>query len=159
MSVSSTTYIGPYIKVYNPITQDIKIYNGCKMPKCVNYNKHVVSKFCPECGQGTSNVSVPTTTRVQFDVYEAFDDNLCEVFGEYKPDELKDYLIFHSNIKGFGASFESSNDTFLFNISRADINTVVFKFIAKFKNEIAKLHKIFGSDNVEIKYGVLNNIS
>lgn len=157
MSTDYNTYVGPYIKVYNPKKPSTKEYHSCTNKKCKNYEVELSSKFCDKCGDKIQLIKVPSSEAIDFNVYEKCNEVIAEVMCEYKPDELKEYNIYISNNrdKYDNSVFDPKYETYAINADAISLKDNLDKFSDAFKFEIQKLKSVFGNSNVEIKWGVL----
>lgn len=157
MSTDYNTYVGPYIKVYNPKKPSTKEYHSCTNKKCKNYEVELSSKFCDKCGDKIQLIKVPSSEAIDFDVYEKCNEVIAEVMCEYKPDELKEYNIYISNNRNKynNSIYDPKYETYAINATVNSLTEDIYKFWMAFDKEIVKLKYVFGDDNVEIKWGVL----
>ena len=154
MSIGHNTYVGPYIKVYNPETNSTKIVNGCAWNKCQQHGIPSSSNYCPICGNPIIEIEVPIKKKIYINVHTELDDKLCNPYIEHSPENLKDYDIYIPNIKGYGEHFDNQSQIYEYEILEHSLSQVC-NFNISLENEILKLKVKFGTDNVNTKYGVL----
>jgi len=156
MSIDYNTHVGPYIQVYNPKKPSTKEYHSCPDKKCFNYGSELSNKFCPNCGRAIILVTFPCTAATDFDIYEEkMDNDLSEIVTEWKPDGMESCMLFVSNRKGFGKSYDARSDCYVSECNETTVVADVQRFITTFGKQIVRLKEVFGEKNVQIKWGVI----
>jgi len=153
MSVQYHSYVGPYIKVNNPEKESTEKYHGCPKRTCGKYRHRISDQFCANCGTKIELVEVPCKSRIKFDVYEEFDENLAEIGSHYC---ITDTEIFISNKETLGAGrildCESCTEI---PFDESVIGTETRKMENDFSKEITRLKEVFGEQNVSVLWGVV----
>ena len=148
MSVDYNKMVGAYAKVYNPLTEKESFIYACVNEKCVDKGKKCSSDFCPRCGKEISKKKVMIYERIEFDCEEALNDKMYRVM---KDDE---YYYYISNISADNDGF-LEEDAFENEITPEQITSGLAKLNKNRSKEISKLKKVFGEENVKVKWGVL----
>lgn len=156
----NTTYLGFYIKIYNPAKPIDHQILTCSNIDCVKYEEGNAydcyrGNFCSRCGSPIKDRTIQRVAQPKFDDYKEFKDRMIQAFTEHKPENLKDYNFFIPNQDGFGKLLETY-ETFELPIRSEDIRNDIFAFIRAFKHEIDRLIEVFGDNNVRTGYGILN---
>lgn len=149
MSVSYSVYVGPYLEAPNPEKPSMEQFNGCVNDKCKNEHRRSSDIFCPQCGKKCGTVSVTSTSRIDFDVYEECDERLSKVSNEDMPSDL---AIFEPNKGKFGRRF-SAYDSSIVELNETIIADEVSRFKSFFTKDIARIKEVFGKATV--KWGVV----
>jgi len=158
MSTSYNTYVGPYIKIYNPELYTTIVIKGCAWNKCEKYKILSHSNYCSMCGNPIIEVEVPSITKkIKLNVYTELNEKLYNPYTEYSPKHLKDYDIYIPNIKGYG--YHPTDETYEFEMIDGDIHNVLCNFNMSMEDEIIILKKKFGIPNVKTQYGVLGYLT
>lgn len=153
MSISYSVYIGPYLEAPNPEKPSMEQFNGCLNDKCRNGHKRSSDVFCPCCGKKCGTVSIPSTSRIDFDVYAECDGRLSDVFcGEYLPPSKKDYVYFQPNTGKFGQRFSAYDASIVEFNERIPVDEVS-RFNSFFAKDIARIKKVFG--DAKVKWGAI----
>lgn len=153
MGINYNTFVGPYIEVYNPMKDTVEEYHTCPNKKCKNHGAYIGDGYCSKCGRSIERQTRPSKNKIEFDCYEELESNsLYEVLTEYKPDGKIDCQYFIDGSIGISMDGYHSNVS---EISSESIVEQLDKINKKLKNDICKLQKVFGKDNVKIKWGVL----
>lgn len=150
MSVSYKVYIGPYIEVRVPKTDKVK---ACPASDCKLYGKKSWQRFCPECGSKVEMVSVLPKEISDFDMYNETNGSLTEVILEdLNPGDVR-YFI--PNIVGYGLVRELFENT-VSEILVSDIVSNLDAFLKSFAKPLEKIFRVFGKENVIVKWGVVS---
>lgn len=147
MGVSYTVYLGPYIEAPNPLKPSKREFHGC--PKHMTPSS---DKFCSKCGEPIKLLSVPSKGRVEFNVYEEFDDSLAELHEECRPSEKQDVAIFQPNKGKFGLRFRAY-DAEVVPLNETVILDEVNRMKSTYAKEIERIKEVFGS--AEVKWGAI----
>lgn len=158
MSTQYNVYVGPYIQVYNPSkTPSGPQYYRCENPNCVKYNIKSSNKYCSNCGS-LIVLSPPSMERIEFDVYNEFNESLSEIDSERSN---KNYQYFISNISPINIGNRYSSDceceitSFQENVIADDLKLMSDTY----KKEIAKLKEVFGDDDAVVRWGIITYYS
>jgi hypothetical protein len=156
MGVDYKVYVGPYIVVHNPPQDSMEEYHSCPNEKCSLHKISVSNGFCPKCGTTIGTLVRPCQKRIEFEWWEEFDGRLSEAFPEYKPDGGDDNQYFIPNMDNdvgihLDAKYSGSENV----INTKTLTSDNKRFIDGKKKEIRKLKKVFGKNNVTVKWGVL----
>jgi hypothetical protein len=147
MGTSYTVYLGPYIEAPNPLKASKREFHGC--PKHMTPSS---AKFCTECGTAIKLLSVPSTSRADFNTYKEFNDSLWELGDDDRPSEKADSAIFAPNKGKFGFRFRAY-DAEIVPLNETIIVGDVSRFTTVFAKEIARIKEVFGS--AEVKWGAI----
>lgn len=161
MSVSYHTFVGPYIKVFNPLCSKEEEYKTCFNKTCKNFKKVLNSKYCPDCGQDVAtDTRMGKSSRIDFDFYKEFPkNNMMSVVIDH--DSNTDYLYFVSDVVdkegklGYWLETEGEEKVILFNTPLKQVG----EFSRVFDKELETLQKIFGIENVCVWWGVLTYVN
>ena len=157
MSVSYYWYIGPYIKVYNPLKQSTEKFHSCTNPKCENYEERISDQYCSKCGTKIGIVEVPCNTRIDFDVYYEFKDEQLAEINRYDSSGDKDNIYYISNKKNLGAGRKlDCNDCEEISFDSDIIESELRVMKKDFVKEIVRLKEIFGEENVNVLWGAIS---
>lgn len=154
MSVDYNTYVGPYIKVHNPMKDSIEKYHTCTNKKCRNFEKEISSEYCSECGKKIKLTSRSCYKRIDFDEGEECEGRIAEALSEFKPDELKDHQFYIPNIGKIGLHLDA-NYTSVNPLEYQKPLMEVNHFQMSFSKPISRLKEVFGKNAVFIEWGVL----
>ena len=160
MGVSYHVYIGPYIHVSGGKEETIvKVDRLCVKHPGIKQDKN---KFCSECG--TEIINVDREERKTYTPSEYFHRNADEdVFDRlWSPERMDNTFIPNREvpdsirIDSYGGGFPSSLD-----LSDANhiMSTQKSWFFQEHKNELNLLTKMFGEENVSVKWGVVSYYS
>lgn len=154
MSTDYFIYIGPFIKVHNPIQSLTKKIRGCPVHKKEIYHKE--QNFCDKCGEPIKLIDIRYNGRNRFDICENFkEERLSEWFGEYKPDGMSDYQFFVPNVGKIGICFNAKDSVNVLEIQSNEPTEKVLAFDLEFRDEIVILREIFSDKKVILCFGVL----
>lgn len=157
MGVDITTYVGPYIEVYNPETPSTEEYYSCTNSKCKQHKRGLSSKFCPDCGKSVGIIKIPSKEKIN--IWEFIDEKLegtlQPVMTEYKPNKNYEFLVPNEEILKRDTTFDAKQETYIVEIDSSQISEEAFKMCNKFRKEIDILKEKFGNDSVTIKWGVI----
>lgn len=154
MSVDYNTYVGPYVKVHNPLKDFIEKYHTCTNKKCRNFEKEISSEYCSECGKKIGLLERLCRKRIDFDECDEFEGRIAEALPEFKPDELKDYQFYIPNIGKIGLHLDAKY-TSVNPLENQKPLMEVNHFQMSFTKQIARIKKVFGKDAVTIEWGIL----
>ena len=146
MSVDYTKMVGAYAKVYNPLTEKESFIYACVNEKCMDNGKKCPSNFCPRCGKEIGKKKVMISERIEFDCYKELDEKM------YRAMKDDDYCYYVSNISTEDDHLEDISEN---EITPEQIASGLAKFNENRSREISKLKKVFGEENVKVKWGVL----
>jgi ribosomal protein L32 len=156
MSCNYHVFLGPYLEVHNPIRKTTEKIRSCANEKCKRHKKQLSdssAQFCPSCGEKIRHVDIPCEGRKEFNIYDEFKkERLTELSFEGMPDECENYMYFHSNLR------DCAGRTFYDNTMMLPMNETtplkeIAEFTARFGDEIQHITKIFGAENVKIRWG------
>lgn len=159
MGVSYHVYIGPYIHVSGGKEETIvKVDRLCVKHPGIKQEKN---KFCSECG--TEIINVDREERKTYTPSEYFHRNADEDVFEriWSPENMNNTFMSGRrvpdsiNIDSYGGDFPSAYDL-------SDANCIMSQvswFFQEHKEDICLLRKMFGEENVSIKWGVVSYYS
>lgn len=153
MGISYSSYVGPYIKAYNPLKDSNETHYTCSNEKCLNFKKDMSSEYCPKCGNKICLAERTCETKIDFDVWQ-ISNRLNEVIIEYKPDGFEDFDFFIPIVSNLGLHFDCKY-TSVSPIEGAVPGMEINNLKLKFKSEINDIEAVFGKDAVTIEWGVL----
>ena len=164
MGLDYTVYVGPYVKCINPLVDVEEKYRACTNPVCKSFKKQTSeSGFCKDCGQpiGTITRTKKKAKVSAWELREQINERLANVNTEYPWDELKrpdaEVDIWISNINGKGGDrFDPKSESKYFDLTNFDIGREMETFGIDFHKEIGQLVAAYGSENIEIRWGVFN---
>lgn len=109
MSSSYHIYVGPYVKVTRPCETKSHGVMTCPKESCMQFQKRVTSKCCPECGTPIKQIMVPRVRYV--DTHELMLEHLHDedLFRTIYLDEKTELCI--PNRRDQGGLTLSENDT------------------------------------------------
>lgn len=154
MGIDYKAYVGPYIKVYNPLKNSVGKYHTCVNPKCSNHKKEVSSEYCEKCGKKIGLLERDCQERIDFEYWDEFDGIIAEAIPEFKPDEIENYRFFIPNTGKIGLHLDAK----YVSVNPIDCGKPIMdvnNFQLSFKKQIARIKKVFGKDAVTIEWGVL----
>ncbi len=111
-------------------------------------------QFCPKCGSEIGLIAVPAKERIEFDIYDEFDDRLNEIAQHYGDMDEEIYISNKNNL-GSGKDYESYERNII-QIFPDEIPGALEKMKTDFEKEISRLKEVFGENNVNIQFGVIN---
>jgi len=154
MGVSYSVYLGPFIEAPNPKKVCPREFHSCPTKKCRHHKNEMSEKFCPECGTAITLITVQSVKRVSddFDVYEEFDDRLCDVHSDNLPPEKQDSAIFNPNQGKFGQRFEAY-DSNIIAYNETMIADEISRFKTYFAKDIDRIKEVFG--NAAVQWGAV----
>ena len=152
MGVSYYVYIGPYIQAPNPEKVHPHEFHSCSNKACRNHTREMSSKFCDKCGTPIALLTVQSTKRIDFDVWEQCGDRLEDVYVSYLPPDKRDFAIFLPNQGKFGNRLEAHDSTVL-ELNETIMIDEVNRFEVYFQKDIARIAEVFGKS--EVKWGVV----
>lgn len=159
MGVSYNVYIGPYIHVSgNKEETIVKVDRLCVKHPGIKQEKN---KFCSECG--SEIVNVDREERKTYTPSEYFHRNADENVFEriWSPEHMDNTFMSRRrvpdsiHIDSYGGDFPSAYDL----SDDSHIMSQVSWFFQEHKNELDLLRKMFGEENVSIKWGVVSYYS
>ena len=158
MGVSYYTYVGPYVKVYNPEKASKKEYHSCPNHGCSNNKKPMSDAYCSKCGTKIERLTFYIQDRTRFDANSEFaDGTLRDVYSDFDDhnymhfvdDGQRDLLHLLMNI---------NNGDFVSDLTDKNPATEVEEFKEIRRKEIARLKEVFGEENVSVRWGVINYV-
>jgi len=174
MGVDSNHYVGPFFKCHCPVTKVPKSYPACVTEGC--RLRHLAlngtAKFCNECGKalGTIEKGFEKVRAVRdFDVMEATGERLYAPGSNYGPLEKTEDSETHcyiSNVYIKNPILRDGNKEPKYNVEEGDS---IYSFGPNwtpeadknflrdnFAKEYALLSNLYGDENVEVCWGILN---
>lgn len=155
MGLYLSVHIGPYIEVKKTITRD----SSETIRICPNHpnNVEIYSSYCPTCGTKIETVIKPITKTVSAwdTIFEDDDfvDNLHAM--PYNGNILLPNKYAPQNIK-----FDNDGDNCIDLTDIKSIQQIQMDWMnSQFKKEISYLEKIFGKENINIKWGIISYYS
>lgn len=166
MSLDYSVYVGPYVECKIGMKKSLKKTRVCPNTKCLIRNSNPNTKFCPDCGFGI----VETTEEIEveevclWDIREALHDTLIFPFGDSARDVMIKkrchvYIPNVSYLEDRKHSFDPKYELRWSSFKPEDIDEEINLFLVRFKNEMLVLNKNYGAENIEVKWGVVNDIS
>jgi hypothetical protein len=153
MGIDYNVYVGPYIKVYNPLKDSVEKYHSCVNAKCSNHKEEVSSEYCCDCGKKIKLVERSCQIRIDFDSWDECDGDILEAMFGRSPDE--DYQFFIPNTGEIGLDLNVERETSVNEIDVGKPKMDINNFQLQFKKHINHIKKVFGNTNVSIQWGVL----
>jgi hypothetical protein len=171
MGMRHSLHIGPYIRCSTKTKARTEERLVCS--KQAEHAKDFDSKkfkFCPVCGAEAKKVTVETGSKVNEvdyeDVVDAIgEDVLCEFNGEYADEGVVLYVGNQNRGKerDYRAGGYDSECGEILTGNATDMAKLIKKEIehlsTSYAEEIAKLRTLYGSENVEVRWGALGEIS
>jgi hypothetical protein len=158
MSVDINTYVGPYLKVYNPKKDSYEKYNSCSDKKCPKYKEEINANFCPHCGAKIKTISIPSKEKISmWEVLENLGETLSEAMTEYKPDKMDDYTFVIPNTYFLKrkTNFNGDREAYIVTCYGEMVTQEALLFDKQFRKEITVIREKFGDINVNLEWGVL----
>lgn len=150
-------YIGPILRLNNPIIKKDTLVYGCQQCKKIVYHPDIDHKFCMKCGTALNNFSMGhDVRRYELDIATLTDNFFLSVqqnivIDTFNPSDQYEFLI--SNREGVGCSFEPGCDTDI--IIRLDFYNNSY-FPIGFDEYIKKLETIISKENIEVFTGIIS---
>lgn len=147
--------LGPYLQVKSKkdIVNQEQVLT-CSDTNCKNHQKNIQikSKFCPDCGAGTSIkeysiVYKASADSVASDEYELFEDKL------YSP-EYQDNILIPNQYSPSKIRIDSDGSGAI-NLMEVDFQKDIDWFKNKYQEQIERIIEVFGKSEVEIKFGIV----
>lgn len=152
MGIDYNTFVGPYIEVYNPEKDTTVKFPTCRNVNCVQHGTELSGIYCSRCGKLIDLATRISKERIEFDWYTSLGEkNICGITVENKSDN--EYFI--SNKNDIAGIYMDGRYPSVEEIEIKNIQIQIKNFKKMASVEIKKLEKIFGKDNVKIKWGVL----
>jgi len=154
MGTYQTLTIGPYIQILGKLKKSVtKIKRKCpNHPKIKQPN----AKFCRECATMIEN----------FEYEEMEDINIYNILFEADVDEddlnsppfIRDILVSNEHVPGALNIEEGGGVTELKNIAETSAKQIIW-FKERHNDAIVALENEFGPENIEVRYGLINDWS
>lgn len=148
MGIDYNTYVGPYLKVKNLPKTSTETYHTCVNKKCDNHKKDLYSQFCSSCGSKVEEMIRSCENTVFVEPTDSF--KLHEI--TFYDSENYDYFIPNDGKLGLWADGRTELEI---PIKNNTPENELEKFKSRFKKEISILHKEYGENLIEVKWGVL----
>lgn len=155
MGMSFSIYVGPMA-----VCKITKVLHVCEVRTCSNadckrHKKELLSNFCPSCGTAVSRSSFTVEANPNFqEMDKELDEALWEISRE---SSLKDQACYVPNKKREGEPKRSTvfyTDTSAQFVTDLPVAEETAWFASSFDTELKILAKAYGSENVEIKWGI-----
>lgn len=154
MGVDYNAYVGPYIKVHNPLKDSVEKYYTCVNPRCKNYKEEISTEYCEKCGKKIRLVERAYQKRIDFNYWDlGFGGAITEAMFENRPDD--DYQFFIPNIGEIGLHLDVGYKVSINEIDVGKPGMDINNFQLQFKKRIDRIKKVFGKNAVTIQWGVL----
>lgn len=167
MSLAYQTYLGPYFVCKVKQTKRTETYKGCVNPECQlhrrkNYDERI--KFCAFCGRpmGYCELEVEKDGIAPEDVREAVKERLCLAYGDdiYALMKQDGAHIWLGNMRGdgVGRKLDPTEDSVIIDFLPNDIPEQMNQLIKFYSDAFVTLKRLYGADNVGVKWGLINQI-
>ena len=165
MSLDYQTYLGPYFVCKVKKTTQTETYRGCANPECKLHRLRILSadtnKFCSACGRplGYCGREEEADDIDPNDVSEAVHGRLFNGFGLgiTTPEGHRIWLGNMTKDK-VGMSFNPTSREQVTNFFPDDVPNQMKDLIRVYAKEFATLKKMYGEENVSVKWGLINQI-
>jgi hypothetical protein len=160
MGVSYNVYIGPYIEVSGKKEKiTIKVDRLCVKHPGIKQEKN---KFCSECGSeiiGVDREERKTLTPAEY-FYKNDNGEMSDRI--WSPEGMNDVFISNRRVPG-SIRINTYDDGFFTIHDLSDANHIMSTqkswFFQEHKEEITLLTKMFGEENISVKWGVVSYYS
>jgi len=165
MSVDRRIFIGPYLHCKVKTVPHKTTWKECVAERCGRFGSHRIAgriTYCTECG---NKLAIRTRTDKSKVVNETFDKDLLEVV-----DDRLSEICFEFPVKGscifipnrdwpreFCIGRESTGEVLRLDTAAVDSKSETAWFKEAYQEEIEQAGEIYGSDNVDIRWGVLQD--
>jgi hypothetical protein len=170
MGIDYSVYVGPYVKCTNPLVEVESSIRTCTNPVCKTYKNQIwdlTAKYCRECGSPIGETAIKkSNTKVNAsELYEhGVKEQLHMAGRESGWEELKrkdaEIDIWIANVKrpeaDCGINFDPKSDRKYIDLTHHSKIDSIEQFTDAFYKEITQLREAYGSDNVEVKWGIFN---
>ena len=154
--------VGPVVVINNPPVDTTEKHISCCNKKCGKYHKYGSGKFCPDCGSPIQEWIKPVNKPLEIDFYELLKEVLVPTDYMQHSGTSQIILIANKDTQAEEVGFKHFNlkyEPFEFFPKIEEVNGNIEKFKQVFENELNKLKEIFGTNNVEVRYGTIGTIS
>jgi len=165
MSIDYSVYFGAYFECKTKKLPKKTFFNGCNTPNCKEFHKEVYdNKYCPKCGSPTTDIEKITNVAAIFpydDVMMPTKERITEAWGT--KESLTDGTILHryiSNMQQGLLYFDpKQEDSFVEEVPIEKISNNISTLEKEHQNELSHLRKVYGTENVMIKWGLIFSVS
>lgn len=165
MSITYSTYVGPYVRCVITLVEQKSLYLGCANPACEYHRKRLTTKFCQACGKLIESLTlveiVPSVD--QWDVSEELDQKLSSPTGDEYDNWMRANLtqlwLPNWRTPWRDGRLEEREDFALVPIATEQIANEVRAFQEFFATELAALVVQYGAGHVRMEWGVIQDYS
>lgn len=167
MGIDYTVYVGPFLKCKNAKVDGERTIRTCTKPSCKQNKKESWDrdkKFCEECGSPIGDVVI----KVKQDKVDCDPSIVNDKLMIYRLDakDAHGYDVWISNqyrqnrgkVREFSFDPKSDGEQYV-EISIEMIRDEMQEFVQQFEKQIDKLTRLYGEDNVELKWGLIHEIN
>lgn len=165
MSISYSTYVGPYVRCVAQLRETTEDRRSCPTPRCRNHGVYMPAGWCSACGSAIGVVQVPALvfTVDDDDLREQIDERLVTAHGDAYADwaRTNSAHLWEPNV-----AWASLRDPHL---DRADFNlqditadlvrAELAQFESFFAAELTLLRTAYGEAAVSVRWGVIQDYS
>lgn len=170
MGIYRTSYLGPWLLI-NMVPYEViqkSTIHSCSNIECVNGKQHkkLEGSFCNICGGKLGPLTYNITKRETLNLWDfmydnKYDDEFWMINSEFS-NVPKNCEVLAENSLGYLMKMglpKIDNDSLYVEFEDLDIPALKKAFVEKHKDFIDKLSAKIGAENIQIKFGVLDNYS
>ncbi len=153
MGFNHEIYLGYYLKCKLHYSEE-EVF-GYRCPNCCSEISDKLGSFCPSCGsQGEKYIKdiIKKESIEPYDVVDSFHEAL--MFSFYLNSERSCHFYFANRGKGYIVGL-SDEELYELEITDEVKKKLYNEFYDNHKEDIKLIYKFYGSDNVDVKFGLL----